>query len=101
MVMPMNFSHVESVPEPACGRYTLIAPALPPTCLQLVSLQVKTALSCARVSDAGASVPPLAADRAAQVIASLANATKTTPPGLSPGLVGLRPPEERAKSRQA
>ena len=56
------------------------------------------ALSCFVVSDAGASVPPLAADRAAQVMASLANATKTTPPGLSAGLVGLRPPEERAKS---
>src|ERR1700722_15477692 len=56
------------------------------------------AFSCAVESDAGALVPPLAADRAAQVMASLANATKTMPPGLSAGLVGLRPPEERAKS---
>src|SRR5579863_9415843 len=100
LVMPMNFSHVESVPEPFWGRYTLIAPALPPTCDQFLSRQPKMALSWAVSRVAGARLPPDLGARTAQVIASLASVTYTTPCGPITGVPGLRPLEERPKSRQ-
>src|ERR1700729_199308 len=93
---PSAVSQNDRVPEEVCGRNALILPLFPPTLLQLVILHSKIPASWLGVRLAGALVPPLAADLAAQVTASPASATKQMPPVAHAGSVVPRPRDDRA-----
>src|SRR5215467_473860 len=92
-VIPSAVSQNDRVPDPAWGRNALMGAFLPPTWDQLVSAQVKIALSCAGVSVLGAAVTVWVA----QVTASPPSVVNATPPLPNCGSLDARAREDRAK----